>query len=75
MTTITIPPEAVEAAASAYTAVIYCGDGTTREFHEAIEAAILAALESWPGMRIMVDIDTGDDAAIKLPLPQEASDE
>lgn len=28
-----------------------------------------------PGMRMMVDIDTGDDAALKLPLPQEASDD
>ena len=32
---------------------------------------IAAALNAWPGMRMMVDIDTGDDAAIKLPLPQE----
>ena len=37
--------------------------------------AIAAALNAWPGMRIMVDIDTGDDAAIKLPLPKESSDD
>lgn len=30
-----------------------------------------AVINAWPGMRMMVDIDTGDDAAIKLPLPQE----
>lgn len=36
---------------------------------------IAAALNAWPGVRMMVDIDTGDDAAIKLPLPQETRDD
>lgn len=39
------------------------------------QEAIAAALNAWPGMRMMVDIDTGDDAAIKLPLPQETRDD
>lgn len=47
---ITIPPEALEAAKSAYTAAIYRGNGTAREYHEAMRAACLAMLEAWPGM-------------------------
>lgn len=47
--------------------------GALRQTHHMNQAraAIAAALNAWPGMRMMVDIDTGDDAAIKLPLPQE----
>lgn len=54
-----VPKEAMEAAA-----VQLSNGKTTAE-------AIAAALNAWPGVRMMVDIDTGDDAAIKLPLPQE----
>ena len=57
-------------------------DGVYYAAHDAvsrgasIREVIAAALNAWPGMRMMVDIDTGDDAAIKLPLPpQEASDD
>lgn len=37
--------------------------------------AIAAALAAWPGMRMMVDIDTGDDAAIKLPLNTQENEQ
>jgi len=66
-----IPDEVVEAARAAYR------DGFEQlDSHEEImRASIAAALSAWPGIRMMVDIDTGDDSALKLPLPQEASDE
>lgn len=74
MTDITIPPEAVKAAASAYTSVIYRGNGTTREFHDAIAAALRAGIAAWPGMHTGWQcIGCGDDAQIILPLPQEDS--
>ena len=68
-----IPPEAVEAAARAIGEETYVGNKQT--LRDAATAAILAALEAWPGMRIMVDIDTGDDAAIKLPLTENTDAE
>jgi hypothetical protein len=37
-------------------------------------AACAAMLASWPNIRMMVDIETGDDAALKLPLPQEGGE-
>ena len=37
--------------------------------------ALAAALNAWPGIRMMVDLDTGDDSALKLPLPKESSDD
>ena len=76
-----IPDEVVEAGAKA----AYenqrtrkwdrCGYVGQQQLRRDARAAIAAAINAWPGMRMMVDIDTGDDAAIKLPLPQEASDE
>ena len=88
MTDIVIPPEALEAAARAAYETPIPGasswgekpweevDGMLREYFVwQASAAIAAAIAAWPGMRIMVDIDTGDDSALKLPLPQEASDE
>lgn len=74
MTKIHIPPTALENGCSAYTAAIYRGNGTQAEFREAIRAAFLAIVENWEGMRMMVDIDTGDDAAIKLPLTEQTDD-
>ena len=70
-----IPDEVVEAAARKF--AFYAGYtwGSKGLDHDAIrgEAAmvILSALNAWPGIRMMVDIDTGDDSALKLPLPQE----
>ena len=45
------------------------------QFRREARASLAAALNAWPGIRMMVDIDTGDDSALKLPLPQEVSDE
>ena len=50
MTTIHIPPAALKAGCSAYTAVIYKGNGTQAEFREAIRAAFEAMVGAWPGM-------------------------
>lgn len=70
---ITIPPGALEAAKSAYTAAIYRGNGTASEYHEAMSAACLAMLKAWPGMDIA---DDDDWCAIRkgwITLPQESS--
>lgn len=83
MTDITIPDEALEAHAKALLTHETWGlrswsdlsDAEREERLEGSEVACLAMIRAWPGMRMMVDIDTGDDAAIKLPLLQEASDE
>ena len=40
-----------------------------------MRTVIAAALDAWPGVRMMVDIDTGNDSALKLPLPTEKSDD
>lgn len=50
-------------------------DEEENSFGQSWAIILAAAINAWPGMRMMVDIDTGDDAAIKLPLLQEASDE
>lgn len=50
MSSINIPPAALEAGCSAYTAAIYKGNGTHAEFREAIRAAFEAMVEAWPGM-------------------------
>lgn len=52
-----IPIEAVEAAKSAYTAEIYKGHGTAREFHRAMAAAVAAALNGWPGLVLVPGIE------------------
>ena len=79
---ITIPPEALEAGCSAYTAVIYRGNGTQAEFREAIRAAFLAIVEAWPGMGISPiphwlgpNQEVTQVLSIILPLPTENSDE
>lgn len=53
-----VPPDAMYAAWKAINAGMTLND------------AIAAAINAWPGVRMMVDIDTGDDAAIKLPLTE-----
>ena len=50
MTTIHIPPEAVEAAARAIGEETYVGNKQT--LRDAATAAIRAALAAWPGMHI-----------------------
>lgn len=67
---ITIPPEAIEAAKSAYTAEIYRGNGTAREYHEAMRAACLAMLQNWPGLS-HVYRDWDNTPLVCLPLPTE----
>lgn len=65
-----VPMEVCEALQNALLAAFSKSQETT------YNRIIAAALNAWPGMRMMVDIDTGDDAAIKLPLPQkDQSDE
>lgn len=71
MTDITIPPAALEAGCSAYTAVIYRGNGTQAEFREAIRAAFVAMVAAWPNMQQRIHIEQ----AIILPLPQEKTDD
>lgn len=46
-----IPDEVVEAATVTYTAEIYKGQATAREYAAAMRAAIAAALAAWPGKR------------------------
>lgn len=62
-----IPIEAIEAAKSAYTAEIYKGHGTAREFHKAMAAAIAAAVSGWPEMEAR---PTFTPSRIILPLLQ-----
>lgn len=78
MMKITVPPAALEAGCSAYTAAIYKGNGTHAEFREAIRAAFEAMVAAWPMMHVhewqrpwlggMSGID------LILPLPQENPD-
>ena len=74
MTDITIPPEAVEAAARAYA---IANEGHDEWWHlraERITAALRAGIAAWPGMHTGWQcIGCGDDAQIILPLPQEDS--
>lgn len=60
-----IPDEVVKAARHAF----YNATGPT--ISDDWRTALTAGLAAWPGLRMMVDIDTGDDAALKLPLTQE----
>lgn len=43
-----IPEEVVEAAKITYTAQIYKGQATAREYHDAMCEAITSALNAWP---------------------------
>ena len=66
-----IPDEVVEAAKTTYTAEIYKGQATAREYHEAMRSAIAAALNAWPN----IERAKWSDRTFILPLPQEVSDE
>lgn len=80
MTDITIPPAALEAGCSAYTAVIYRGNGTQAEFREAIRAAFVAMVAAWPGMdtimlpRMMQPGHFVPQDYIRLPLTENPDD-
>ena len=43
-----IPDTVIEAAKVTYTAEIYKGQATAREYHDAMCAAITSALNAWP---------------------------
>lgn len=72
---IHIPPEAVDAAMSEYTAQIYKGHATTSEFRAAMRAAIAAVIASWPGSEISWITGESEAGDLILPLPTEPSDE
>lgn len=72
MTDITIPPEALEAAA------FHLPGYHSRDLWPHVEAAILAALNAWPGFEYRADgafpaFGYGPEAIV-LPLPHEASE-
>ena len=68
MADINIPPEAVEAAVAAANA-----DDPYYVSRSQITAAIRAALENWPGMRVV--LNGLHPPRVTLPLPQENSDD
>lgn len=61
-----IPSRVIETAKTVYTAEIYKGQATAKEYHDAMLAAITAALNAWPG----VDVRGVYYPWIVLPLPQ-----
>lgn len=82
--TITIPPEAVEAAAKDLCRAMgndpedVQSDGENEwplwwEFLKPARAALLAGLRAWPGMYVEDRLTPWDNRII-LPLPQEPSD-
>ena len=72
---ISIPPAALEAGCSAYTAVIYRGNGTQAEFRAAILAAFVAMVAAWPGMHMGHQCSgCGGDPQIILPLTEKQDD-
>jgi hypothetical protein len=66
--TITIPPDAIDAALRKW-----LSHSGTRD--ERMEAACLAMLSAWPRMEIERFAPWSKDRTIHLPLPQEARDE
>ena len=77
MTDITIPPEALEAAAIEMAPApwsIYAEDAQ-EHFRRKARAACLAMLRAWPGMHVGPAPADARRQSIILPLPQEASDE
>lgn len=67
-----IPNRVIETAKSVYTAEIYKGQATSKEYHDAMLAAITAALNEWSEMKVVTEyyLNTGDyfEPAIILPL-------
>ena len=74
MTDITIPPEALEAAARAYAVANDTPELWWRLYEEKVRAACIAMLRSWPGITGVLESEISP-AVIILPLPKEASDE
>lgn len=67
-----VPEEVLKALAAS----MNCGWALqTDEDRRVLAEHAAAVINSWPGVRMMVDIDTGDDSALKLPLPQEKRDD
>lgn len=74
MTNLNIPPEAVEAAARSIATHDGWGINWTA-YEETARAAILAALEAWPGMNHDSQAWRGYGGEVLiLPLPQDKSD-
>ena len=73
MSEIALPPAALEAAAKQICGYERDQDVDWREYIGHARAAITAALEAWPGMR--VSWLASNDGAIVLPLTTEASDD
>lgn len=74
--TITIPPEAVEAAAKAIGEETYVGNKQT--LRDAATAAIHAALAAWPGAAIChytIADNEGYEMVLPIPFPQENPDD
>ena len=79
MSNITIPPAALEAGARAFIeygvdAAVWdhLGDAYKNQLQKEMSAAIAAALNAWPEMRISWLALT--DGAIVLPLPEKTDD-
>ena len=72
MTTITIPPEALEAGARAIGEETYVGNKET--LRDAARAAFLAMLEAWPGMAAYSAGTNGPYPYIILPLTEKTDD-
>lgn len=73
---ITIPPEALEAAARAHAKMNEGHDEWWFLHVDKTRAACLAMLKAWPGSYSLAENDSADIrdvAAIILPLPQETS--
>jgi hypothetical protein len=68
-----IPDAAVAAAARAIGEETYVGNQQT--LRDAGRAAIAAALNAWPGMKLHQQDINAEYSYFVLPLPQEASDE
>ncbi|MCF8472907.1 MAG: hypothetical protein K9G27_08970 [Sphingomonadaceae bacterium] len=66
LTDITIPPEALEAARTAF-----ANAGTADDAVDPIRTACLAMLEAWPGMERIYRSEDGKLFTIIFPLPQK----
>lgn len=71
MTDITIPPEALEAAARAICEADFNLPHDAPDFHVYARAACLAMLEAWPGMQKIYRSEDEKLFSIILPLPEK----
>ena len=74
VTDITIPPEALEAAARAHAKMNEGHDEWWFLHVDKVRASCLAMLKEWPGMDTGPNIYGRQDAIIHLPLTQENTD-